>query len=110
MLLLKTLLLARFDLLWPSLKADEFHLQQYFIESASFTQDSSLTGFTRLRWWSLKAASSRLQKYLSVNLLKLLSLAKVNFIFALNLLVPKPPTYGQIIIHLWRRWGFHGFR
>ena len=49
---------------------------------------SSPTGFTLLRWWSLKAASSRLPEYISVNLLKLLSLAKVNFIFALNLLVP----------------------
>lgn len=88
MLLLKTLLLARFDLLWLSLRADESHLQQCFSVSASLTQVSSLTGTTLLRWWSLKVASSRLPKYLLVNLLKLLSLAKVNFIFALNLLVP----------------------
>jgi hypothetical protein len=84
LLLLKTLLFARFDLLWLSLRADESHLQQCFSVSASLTQASSLTGFTLLEWWSLKAASSRLPEYLPVNLLKLQSLTKVNFIFALN--------------------------
>ncbi len=88
MLLLKTLLLARFDLLWLSLRADESHLQQCFSVTASLTHVSSPSGFTLLRWWSLKAASYRLPEYLPVNLLKLQSLAKVNFIFALNRLVP----------------------